>query len=252
MSLNISFENQSVFVTGGTRGIGETIVKELAACKADVIFTGTGSEPPQWLTWLGNKFPRQTITYHQLDFSETTWENHLDTIIGQYPVISVCINNAGINVVSDIRRVNPDDLRKVLEVNLTAPAIITSYLARGMAKKGYGRIVNISSIFGVGSRAGRSSYSASKSGLIGQTRACALDLAKDNILVNAVCPGFVLTDLTRRVLGEEGMKEVAQQIPVGRLAETKDIVPSILFLASGLNTYITGQALIVDGGYLVT
>jgi 3-oxoacyl-[acyl-carrier protein] reductase len=121
-----------------------------------------------------------------------------------------------------------------------------------MTERKYGRIVNISSIFGVGSRAGRSSYSASKSGLIGQTRAIALDLAKDNILVNAVCPGFVLTDLTRRVLGEKGMEEVAGQIPLGRLAETSDIAPAVLFLASPLNTYITGQTLIVDGGYLVT
>jgi NAD(P)-dependent dehydrogenase (short-subunit alcohol dehydrogenase family) len=77
-----------------------------------------------------------------------------------------------------------------------------------------------------------------------------LDLAKDNILVNALCPGFVLTDLTRRVLGEKGIEEVSGKIPMARLAETKDIVPAVLFLASPLNTYITGQVLIVDGGYL--
>lgn len=252
MGLTISFEKQWVFVTGGTRGIGETLVKELAACEANIIFTGTGETPPAWLTGLNNRYPDQTIDYRQLDFSQETWINALEEIIADCPGISVCINNAGINIVADIREVKPGDLRQILEVNLTAPAIITSHLARGMTERKYGRIVNIASIFGVGSRVRRSSYSASKSGLIGQTRAIALDLAKDNILVNAVCPGFVLTDLTRRVLGEKGMDEVSGQIPLGRLAETNDIAPAVLFLASPLNTYITGQALIVDGGYLVT
>lgn len=250
MALDISFRDRRVFVSGGTRGIGKAIVWEVADCGAEIIFTGTGAEPPLWLKDLKNKYPQQEFDYRQLDFSKETWIKRLEEIAANYPEISVCINNAGINIVSDIREIKPGDLRKILEVNLAAPAIITSYLAKAMTERKYGRIVNISSIFGVGSRAGRSSYSASKSGLIGQTRAIALDLAKDNILVNAVCPGFVLTDLTRRVLGREGMAEVAQQIPVGRLAETKDIVPSVLFLTSSLNTYITGQTLIVDGGYL--
>lgn len=252
MGLTISFKDQLVFVSGGTRGIGETIVKELVACEANIIFTGTGETPPVWLTGLKTQYPGQMIDFCQLDFSKETWIKRLEKITANYPEISVCINNAGINIVSDIREVKPGDLRKILEVNLAAPAIITSYLAKGMTKRKYGRIVNISSIFGVGSRAGRSSYTASKSGLIGQTRACALDLAKDNILVNALCPGFVLTDLTRRILGEKGMEEVSGQIPLGRLADTKDIVPSILFLASSINTYITGQVLIVDGGYLAS
>jgi 3-oxoacyl-[acyl-carrier protein] reductase len=251
MGLTISFKNQWAFVTGGTRGIGKTLVEELAACEANIIFTGTGETSPTWLTKLQNQYPGQKIDYRQLDLSKETWINTLGKMIGDYPGISVCINNAGINIVSDIREVKPAELRRILEVNLTAPAIITSLLAKGMSEKKYGRIVNISSIFGVSSRAGRSSYSAAKSGLIGQTRAVALDLAKDNILVNAVCPGFVATDLTRRVLGEKGMAEVCEQIPLGRLAETSDIAPAVLFLASPLNTYITGQTLIVDGGYLV-
>jgi 3-oxoacyl-[acyl-carrier protein] reductase len=252
MNLSISFKDRTVLVTGGTRGIGESLVKELAACDAHIIFTGTGENPPAWLKELQNQYPDQRIDFYQLDFSRETWISGLEHITAHYPEISVCINNAGINIVADIREVKPEDLRKILEVNLAAPAIITSHLAKAMTRRKYGRVVNISSIFGVGSRAGRSSYSASKSGLIGQTRAIALDLAKDNILVNAVCPGFVRTDLTRRVLGEKGMADISRQIPLGRLAETRDIVPAILFLASPLNTYITGQTLIVDGGYLAT
>ena len=251
MALAISFQDQFVLVTGGTRGIGAAIAREIVACQGNVIITGTGAEPPAWLLQLPDKLPNQIVNYQQLDFTEAGWSERFDEIIDRYPGISVCINNAAINIVSDIRQVRLEDLRKVLEVDLIAPAMIVSCLAPLMAAKGYGRIVNISSIFGIGSHAGRSSYSAAKAGLIGQTRACALDLAADGILVNVVCPGFVATDLTRRVLGEQGMLEIAKRIPIGRLADPVDIVPSVLFLASKLNTYITGQVLVVDGGYLV-
>ncbi len=252
MTLEISFEGRTILVTGGTRGIGEAIAREAVACRGNVIITGTSSNPPNWLSKLQTQDTNQIIDYQQLNFSENDWLERLDQIVTQYPDISVCINNAAINIVSDIRQVSETDLRNVLEANLVAPALITSRVAHGMTNKGYGRIVNISSIFGVGSRVGRSNYSASKSGLIGQTRAVALDLAPDGILVNAVCPGFVLTDLTYQNLGDAGIAEVSQQIPVGRLAQPKDIVPSVLFLSSQLNTYITGQTLIVDGGYLVS
>jgi len=251
MTLMISFQDQFVLVTGGTRGIGAAIAKEIVTCKGNIIITGTSVEPPPWIFEFAKQFPNQTIDYQQIDFAKEGWTERLNEIIGKYQKISVCINNAGINIVSDIRKVSIEDLRKVLEVNLIGPAMIISRLAPLMAERGYGRIVNISSVFGIVSRAGRSSYSAAKAGLIGQTRACALDLAKDGILVNAVCPGFVATDLTRKILGEKGMVEVVKRIPLGRLAECNDIVPSVLFLASEINTYITGQILVVDGGYLV-
>ncbi|MDX1521504.1 MAG: SDR family oxidoreductase [Anaerolineae bacterium] len=251
MPLSISFKDQTILVTGGTRGIGEAIAREAIACQGNVIITGTGSEPPVWLTEIAEATPDQAIDYQQINFAEAGWTNRLDDIAAHYPNISTCINNAAINIISDIREVKLADLRKILEVNLVAPAMITSRLAQSMTKAGYGRFVNISSIFGVESRVMRSSYSASKAGLIGQTRAVALDLAPDGILVNAVCPGFVATDLTRQVLGQDGMAEVSTRIPVGHLADPADIVPPVLFLASRLNTYITGQVLVADGGYLV-
>jgi len=247
MTLQLSFKGQTVLVTGGTRGIGKAVAKAVSAAGGQAIITGTGSTPPPWLEDLDH---RGEIHYRQLDLAEETWTTVLDSIIADFPSIGICINNAGINIVDDIRDVRQEDLDQVLRVNLQAPATIVSRLAPRMAAKGYGRIVNIASIFGIGSRAGRSSYSASKAGLIGLTKAVALDLATDGILVNAVCPGFIATDLTRRVLGEQGMAEMALRVPLGRLAEPEEIVPSILFLASNLNTYITGQVLVVDGGYL--
>ena len=120
-----------------------------------------------------------------------------------------------------------------------------------MIKNKYGRIVNISSIFGTTTLTKRSIYSMTKSGIEGLTRGMALDLAEYNILANSVAPGFTLTDLTKRVLGKDGIKKIEKEIPVKRLASTKDISNTVLYFASDLNSYITGQNIIVDGGYVV-
>lgn len=247
----ISFENQLVLITGGTRGIGANIVKKVVESCGDVIFTGTGICEPDWLEPLKRKYKKRKIEYISLDFTKSQWIDRFSDYFENIPEISVCINNAGINVISDIRNINIEDVENVVDVNLIAPAIITSKISKKMTLCGYGRIVNISSVYGIGSRSGRSTYSATKFGLIGQTKACALDLANSNILVNAVCPGFTLTDLTSQVLGKKGIEEIETRIPIGRLAETAEIVPAVLFLASSLNTYITGQTLVVDGGYLI-
>lgn len=249
--LTISFRDQFVLVTGGTRGIGAAIAQEILACEGHVIVTGTHAEPPTWMLEARNKRPHQVVAYEQLNIATAGWLEQLDTIAHKYSAIPVVINNAGIASVADIRELHLEDLQRVLEVNLVAPAMVVSRLAPGMTARGYGRIVNISSIMGVLSLAGRSSYSASKSGIIGQTRACALDLAKDGILVNAVCPGFIATDMPRKTLGEAGLAQLGQRVPLGRVGECADIVSPTLFLASNLNTYITGQTLVVDGGYSI-
>ena len=121
-----------------------------------------------------------------------------------------------------------------------------------MIKNKYGRIINISSIFGEISKSKRAAYSASKFGLIGFTKAVALDLAKNNILVNSVSPGFVETDLTRDILGKNEIKNIVKQIPIGRLASTREVSDLILFLASDYNTYLTAQNITIDGGFTST
>ena len=118
-----------------------------------------------------------------------------------------------------------------------------------MKKKSQGKIVNISSIFGVVSKAKRAAYSTTKWGLIGFTKAVALDLAPYNILVNAVSPGFVDTQLTRTILGEKGIKKITETIPQKRLATVEEIAKTVVYLASDHNTYIAGQNIIVDGGF---
>ena len=118
-----------------------------------------------------------------------------------------------------------------------------------MIENKQGSIINIGSIFGTVSKMGRSPYTATKSGIIGVTKTMAIDLAEHNILVNCVSPGFVDTELTRKVLSEEQMKIMSERIPMKRLANTKDITPIILFLCSEFNTYITGQNITIDGGF---
>ena len=120
-----------------------------------------------------------------------------------------------------------------------------------MKKNKYGRIVNIASIFGVISREKRAAYSSTKSGLIGLTKATAHDLAKDNILVNSISPGFINTELTKNILGEKSMKEISSSIPLKRLGDPDEIAKLVLFLTSDQNTYITGENIIIDGGYTI-
>lgn len=142
------------------------------------------------------------------------------------------------------------DWEDIINVNLKSPFVLSREVAKIMKKNKYGRIINIGSIFGVISREKRSIYTSSKSGLIGMTKAIAVDLAPYNILVNSVSPGFVLTDLTKEILTSSEIKELELKIPLRRFATPEDISKVVLFLSSDLNTYISGQNIIVDGGYV--
>jgi len=239
----MNFNNKFAIVTGGSRGIGKRIVEDLLDKGCEVLFTGTKSD---------NSLNFSNSQYLQLDLNDkNSLEKFIDYLEFNINKVDILVNNAGINIISNIDKLSRDNLETVINVNLIGPALITSKVSEKMISKNYGRIVNISSIFGIGSRSGRVSYSSSKSGLIGQTKAVALDLAKSGILVNSICPGFVETDLTEKILGKNGMDELKTKIPLGRLATPEDISSSVLFLASDLNTYITGQTLVVDGGYLI-
>ena len=184
------------------------------------------------------------------DFRRWTEMDQFLLKVKQMKRIDICINNAGINRINPIDETLVEDWDEISAVNLDAPFLITREVSSIMKNNNYGRIINISSIFGVISKAKRVLYSMSKFGLHGLTVSSAIDLAPYNILVNAVSPGFVNTELTRRILGPEEMKRMVKEIPMGRLAETKEISNAVLFLASDINTYITGQNIIVDGGFV--
>jgi len=248
--MKIDFEGQVVLVTGATRGIGRQTADDFAELGAELILTGTIEDEINALNRSIEELENPPKKYYCVNFLDA---NSTEKFLGElrdYTRIDVCVNNAGINRIDYIDETKTKDWDDIIAVNLKAPFLVTREISKIMKKNGYGRIVNIGSIFGSISREKRSIYSSSKFGLRGLTVASSNELARHNILVNTVSPGFVLTELTKNILSEEEMAELAAHVPMGRLAEPGEISKVVLFLASGFNTYITGQNIIVDGGYI--
>lgn len=236
---DFDFTGKRVLVTGGTRGIGKAFVEGFSKLGARVVYTGT-KKPDQALS--GAEFL-------ELNLSE---DASVAKAMAQIPPGEILVNNAGINAIGPIDKLEMSDFEKIHKVNLEGAARLTQEVSRKMIQsKTQGKILNVASILGLNSRAGRSSYSSSKAGLIGLTKASALDLAPYGILVNAICPGFTRTDLTERILGDKGILEVESSIPLGRLATVEEMATAGIFLCSDFNRYMTGQVLVVDGGYTV-
>lgn len=237
--MNINFKNHTVLITGASRGIGKSLFKAYSDLGANVIGTTTDKKKVKKKNFLEVNFENDKSTY---SFYEK---------IKKLKKIDILINNAGINEISSIQNLSEKSLKKIVNVNLLAPILLTKIVSQKMTKRKSGSIINIGSIFGHISKDQRSSYSATKSGLEGFTKAASLDLAKYGILVNSVCPGFVNTDLTRKILGLNKIKKLKKEIPLGRLSNSGEIVNLVIFLSSNKNTYITGQSFIIDGGFVV-
>lgn len=250
--MEIKFHGQVVLVTGATRGIGKQIAQDIARLGATVIITGT--RPLVRKKYGGGNRPAPahegSFDFCCADFTDEASTAGFLGALERYDRIDVCINNAGINRISFLNQVKTDDWDDILNVNLKAPFLITQAVSRKMMRHGYGRIVNIGSVFGLISKERRAAYSTSKFGLRGLTVATSNELAKHDILVNTVSPGFVLTDLTKRILKRAEIARLKEQVPLRRLGTPQDISNVVLFLASSANTYITGQNIIVDGGYV--
>ena len=241
--MKIDFSKKTAIVTGGTRGIGKSIVSLLLESGCYVIYTGTKKQPISSI---------KDGQYEQLDLSdEKSTDRFVKKVIDKTSRIDILVNNAGINIVEPIDEIQDENWEKVLAVNLTGSMRLMRAVAKVMKNGHGGRILNVSSIFGIVSKAKRSSYSASKAGIIGLTRASSLDLAPYNILVNALCPGFTSTELTKSILSSKEINDLSSQIPLGRFADAQEIAKIAVFLCSDLNTYLTGQAIVVDGGITV-
>ncbi|MBU0496605.1 MAG: SDR family oxidoreductase [Candidatus Thermoplasmatota archaeon] len=237
-----NFKNKTALVTGGTRGIGKSIVKLLLENGCNVIYTGTKKQPTQKISG---------ATYRQLDLSNNKNIQEFEQwVLQEIPKVDILINNAGINIIDSIEQITNDDWDKVIQINLTGAMKLTRIISKIMkTNKNGGKILNISSIFGIISKTKRTTYSSSKFGLIGLTKASSLDLAQYNILVNALCPGFTLTELTQSILSREEIHKITQDIPLNRFAQPHEIAEIAVFLCSDQNNYITGQTIIADGGY---
>jgi NAD(P)-dependent dehydrogenase (short-subunit alcohol dehydrogenase family) len=164
--------------------------------------------------------------------------------------IDILVNNAGINFLAGLEELDQEVLGQTLQVNLVAPLILTQLVAKKMKANRYGRVVNISSIWSVVAKERRLAYAASKSAMNGVTRTLAIELGEHGILVNAIAPGYVNTELTSQNNSPEEIQLISNSIPLHRLAEPEEIAEMVAFLCSEKNSYMTGQVLVVDGGYV--
>jgi len=239
----LDFKGKTAVVTGSTRGIGKSIADLLNELGCQVVYTGT--KPNIGLAGPGKRYLR-------LDLLDDASTKVFLAELEKLEVIDILVNNAGINHLEPIDGISEDQWQKIMKVNLTGAMLLMKAVSKKMIAAGHGgKILNVSSIFGLISRGRRDSYSTSKAALLGLTRAAALDLAPHNILVNALCPGFTLTDLTRSVLSEEERTTLAAEVPLARMADEKEIAQAAVFLVSALNSYMTGQILVADGGYVI-
>ena len=234
-----SFKGKKILVTGYSSGIGNCLIRKYLSLGAKVYSTSTKLQ-----------FKKKNLIVLKCNFLN---QNSQDIFFKKIENITfdVVVNNAGINIIDEIYNIKDQDIEKIIRINLTIPAQIIKLTSRRMIKRRKGKIINISSIFGSISKSKRASYSSSKSGLIGLTKASALDLAKYNILINSVSPGFIDTKLTRKILGKNLMKKIKNQIPLKKIAKPDEIIPYIIFLSSDNNNYITGQNCVIDGGFVI-
>ena len=234
---------KTAIVTGASRGIGFAIASQLKLDGYSVIGTCRNVEH------LSDGIKNLVNEWWSVDLSEDEETHHFCEKIGQFPNLAVLVNNAGINIIKPQKEVTLEDFETIDRVNLRAPYFASRAAALNMAANDGGRIVNIASIWSVISKEWRTLYSTTKTGLVGMTRAMSVEWAARGVLVNAVSPGFVMTDLTKASLSPEQCEEMKKRIPMGRFAEPEEIAKVVAFLCSPVNTYLTGQNIVVDGSF---
>jgi len=244
-------EGKVVLVTGGARGIGRAITLELAKSGADVAFTYRSSAKlVDSLVSEVKTMGRKAIAIEADATSMSSAQQVIEKVVAEFKRLDILVNNAGITKDNIIVRMSEEDWDAVITTNLKSVFNYTKAAARVMMGQRYGRIINISSVVGLHGNAGQSNYSASKAGIIGFTKSIAKELASRNILVNAVAPGYIETDMTA-ALTDDQRKAVTDTIPLKRVAKPEEVARVVRFLASPDSDYVTGQVISVDGGMSV-
>ncbi len=244
----MDLKGKVALITGSTRGIGKSIASTLASHGSDVIITGRNKATAQLVAEnIKNEFNVNAYGV-ELDFNKDITESwkEIQSLVGN---VDILVNNAGLTRDTLFIRMKQEDWDEVINANLTGTFKITQLVVKGMMKKRYGRIINISSIIGFIGNPGQVNYATTKAGLIGFTKSLAKELASRNITVNAVAPGFIETDMTQE-LPAEIKEKYLEQIPLNRFGKPEDVANAVLFLASDLSSYITGETIHVNGGML--
>lgn len=242
----IDLKGKVALVTGGSRGIGLAVVGRLYSAGAHVAILGRDeSRAREVANQLKGGGTAMGVGADVADFDQV--ERAVETVERGLGPVDVLVNNAGLTKDGILVRMSEQDWDVVMDVNLKGAFHTIKLVGRSMIKRRTGRIINITSVVGIRGNRGQANYSASKAGLIGLTKAVAKELASRNVLVNAVAPGFIETDLTEKI-SEQARVALMNEIPLGRLGQPADVAAAVLFLASDLAGYITGHVLVVDGG----
>lgn len=245
--MKIDLTGRVALVTGSTRGIGRAIAQTLAECGARVAVVGRDRARAEAVAAeIG-----QGAAGFACDVSDTAQVNALVEDVEQaMGAIDILVNNAGVTRDNILLRLKDDDWQQVIDANLRGAFATIRAATRGMMKRRWGRIINISSVVGLIGNRGQANYAASKAGLIGLTKSVAKEFASRNILANVIAPGFITTDMTD-AMTPEARESLTKQIPLERLGTIQDVANAVAFLASEQAAYITGQVLVVDGGLVM-
>lgn len=245
--MRIDLGGRNALITGSTRGIGRAIAETLAASGARVAVVGRDvGRAGEVAAAIGNN-----ARGFAADVSDTAAVAALVADVeAAFGSIDILVNNAGITRDNLVMRLKDEDWDAVLNANLRGAFAAIRAVSRGMMKRRSGRIINVASIIGLIGNKGQANYAASKAGLIALTKSVAKELGSRNILVNAVAPGFIETDMTAEMT-PEAREALGKQIALERLGAAADVAGAVAFLASDLASYITGQVLIVDGGMVM-
>ncbi len=245
--MRIDLSSRSAVITGSTRGIGRAIAARLAGCGARVAVVGRDAARAEAVAAELGGEARGFACEVGDSASVTALVGNVEQAFGG---IDILVNNAGLARDNILVRLKDEDWDAVLDANLRGAFVAIRAAARGMMKRRWGRIINITSVVGLIGNKGQANYAASKAGLIGLTKSVAKELASRNILANAIAPGFIETDMTA-ALGEQARTVLVGQIPLERLGTPDDIASMAAFLASEHAGYITGQVFTVDGGMVM-
>ncbi len=237
-------------ITGATRGIGKQIALTLANEGYNIVLNYRTENDE--LKQLKNEIESKKVKCLTVQGDVTNFEDckqMIESAIEEFGKVDVLVNNAGITKDMLLARMKEEDFKQVIDVNLVGTFNMTKNVISYMMKARNGKIINISSVVGIAGNAGQTNYSASKAGIIGFTKSLAKEVASRNILVNAVAPGFIETNMTD-VLKQEVKDEIAKNIPLKRMGTPQDVANVVKFLASEDSSYITGQVISVDGGMI--
>ncbi len=246
----MDFKGKVALVTGASRGLGKAIAEKLAAGGASLMITATSDAIESVAAEIKEKYNTEVESF----YGDISQEDNVKTLFGKinekFGKLDICVNNAGITRDGLSMRMSAEDFDRVITVNLRSAFLVSKEASLIMMKARYGKIVNMSSIVGIQGNVGQANYAASKAGIIGLTKSMAIELARRNVTVNAVAPGFIDTDMTRAV-SDKAREDFMLKIPMCRAGVPEEIADAVAFLASDASRYITGQVLVVDGGLVL-